>query len=174
MGHLCSEFPQNSKPHSATPLQPACQPTFTKCSLNVVIVQLLSHVQHCQPHDCSTPGFPVLQYHPKFAQTHVHWVGDAIQPSHLLSSPSLCLQSYPASGSFPKNWLFTSGGQNIGAAASAPVLPMNIQGWFPLVLTSLMSLQPKGLSRVFSSTTVQKHRFFSAQPSLRSNSHIHT
>ena len=83
-----------------------------------------------------------------------------------------CLQSFPASGSFPVSRLFASGGHSIGASAS--VLPMNIQGWFPLGLTGLVSLQSKGLSRVFSSTTVWKHQFFSAQPSLWSNSVIHT
>ena len=85
---------------------------------------------------------------------------------------SSCLQSFPASGSFPMTQLFTSGGQSIGA--SAAVLPMNIQDWSPLGLTGLLSLQSKGLSVVSSNTTVQKHQFFSAQFSLRSNSHIHT
>ena len=86
---------------------------------------------------------------------------------------SSCLQAFPASGSFPKTWLFTSGGRRIGALAS--VLPGNIQGWFPLGLSlGLISFQSKGLSRVFSNTTVQKHQFFCAQPSLWSNSHIHT
>ena len=84
---------------------------------------------------------------------------------------SSCLQSFPASGAFQMNWLFVSGGQSTGASAS--VLPMNIQGWFPLGLTGLISLRSKGLTGVFSSTTVQKHQSFSAQPSL-SNSHIHT
>ena len=87
---------------------------------------------------------------------------------------SFCLQSFPASGSFPMSWLFTSGGQSIGASASVSVLPMNIQDWFPLGLTGLISLSSKGLSGVFSSTTVQKHQFFSVQLSLWSNSHIHT
>ena len=80
------------------------------------------------------------------------------------------LQSFPASGSFPMSQIFVLGGQSIGASSSAPVLPMNIQGWFP----SLISLQSKGFLRVFSSTTVQKHQFFSAQLSLLSNSHMHT
>ena len=84
------------------------------------------------------------------------------------------LQSFPASGSFLMSELFVSGGQSIGASASALVLPMNIQDWFPLGLTNLISLQSKGLSRVFSNTTVWKHQFFSAQPLLWSNSHIHT
>ena len=87
---------------------------------------------------------------------------------------SFCLQYFPASGSFPKSWLFKSGGQSIGASALASVLPVNIQGWFPLGLTGLITLQFKGLSRVFSSTTTQKHQFFGTQPSWWSNSHIYT
>ena len=83
------------------------------------------------------------------------------------------LQSFPAYGSFPRSQFFTSGSQSIRASASASVLPMNIQDWFPLGLTHLI-LQSKVLSRVFSNTTVQKHQFFSTQPSLWSNSHIHT
>ena len=82
-------------------------------------------------------------------------------------------QSFPASGSFSKSWLL-SGGQSIGASASASVLPVNIQDWFPLGLIGLISLQSKGLSRVFSNTTVKKHQLFSAQPYLWSNSPIHT
>ena len=76
---------------------------------------------------------------------------------------SSCLQSFPASGSFPMSQFFTSGGQNIGVSASASVLPMNIQDWFPLGWTGWIPLQSKGLSRVFSNTTVQKHQFFGAQ-----------
>ena len=87
---------------------------------------------------------------------------------------STCPQSFPASGSFPMSWLFASGGKSIGALTSPPVLPMNIQGWFPLGLTGLISLLFKGLSRVCSSTTLWRHQFFSAQSSLWSNSHIHT
>ena len=86
---------------------------------------------------------------------------------------SFCLQSFPESGSYPMSRLFATSGQSIGASASTSVLPMNIRCWFPLGLTDLISLESKGLSRVFSSTTVQKHKFFSAQPSLWSNSHIH-
>ena len=89
------------------------------------------------------------------------------------ATPFFCLQSFPASGSFPVSWLFASGGQSIGVSALASVLPVNIQGWFPLGLTGLISLQSKGLSRVFSNTTIQRHQFFSAQPSLWSSSHIH-
>ena len=87
---------------------------------------------------------------------------------------SSCLQSFPASGSFQMSQFFPSGGQSIGVSASASVLPVNIQDWFPLGLTGLISMQSKGLSRVFSNTTVQKHQFFSTQPSLCSNSRIHT
>ena len=83
-----------------------------------------------------------------------------------------CLQSFPASGSFPMSQLFASGSQRIGASAS--VLPMSIQGWFPFRLTGLISLQSKGLSRVSSSTTVGRHQFFCALPSLWFSSHIHT
>ena len=79
---------------------------------------------------------------------------------------SFCLQSFPASGSFPVSQLFTLGGQIIGASVSAAVLPVNIQGWCPLEMTGLISLQSKGLSRVFASTTVWKHQFFRAQPSF--------
>ena len=84
------------------------------------------------------------------------------------------LQSFPASGSFPMSQFFTSSGQSIGTSASASVLPVNIQDWFPLWLTGLISLQSKGLSRVFSNTTVQEHQFYSTQVSLWSNCHIHT
>ena len=87
---------------------------------------------------------------------------------------SSCPQYFPASGSFLISQLFTSVGQSIGISASASVLPINIQNWFPLGLAGLISLQSKGLSRVFSNTTVQKHQFFGAQLSLWSNSHIHT
>ena len=84
--------------------------------------------------DCSMPGFPVLHYLPEFAQTHVCWVNDAIQSSHPLSPPfSSCPQSCPASGSFPVSQVFASRGQSIGASAS--ILPMNIQDWFPLEFT---------------------------------------
>ena len=87
---------------------------------------------------------------------------------------SSCPQSLPASGSFPMSQLFAWGGQSTGVSASASVLPMNTKDWSPLGWTGWISLQAKGLSRVFSNTTVQKHQFFSAQLSSRSNSHIHT
>ena len=87
---------------------------------------------------------------------------------------SSCLQSFPASGPLSMSQFFASGGQNIRVSTSAPVLPRNIQGWFPLGLPGLISLQFKGLLRVFTSAILQKHQFLSAQPSLWSNSHIHT
>ena len=99
---------------------------------------------------------------------------ESVMPSNASSSVvpfSSCLQSFPASGSFPISQLFASNGQNMESSVSASVLPMNIQSWFPLWLTGLISLQSKGLSRVFYSTTVQKHQFFKAQPSLWSSSH---
>ena len=110
----------------------------------------------CDLMDCSMPGFPVL--HLEFAQTHVHCVSDAIQTSHSLLSPfSSCSQYFPASESFPMSQLFASGGQSIGTSTSASIPPMNIQSWFSLGLTGLIALLSKGLSRVFSSTTVWKY-----------------
>jgi len=100
------------------------------------------------------------------------WCHPTISSSVIPSTS--CLQSFPASGSFQVSQFFTSGGQCIGASASASLLPMNIQDWSPLGWTSWIFLQSKGLSRVFSNTTVQKHQFFSAQLYLWSNSHIHT
>ena len=85
-----------------------------------------------------------------------------------------CLQSFPASGSFQMSQFFASGGQSIGVSTSTSVLPMNIQDWFPLGWTGWISLQSKGLSKVLSNTTVQKHQFFITQPSLCSKSHSHT
>ena len=102
---------------------------------------------------------------------------ELVMPSNhlILCHPRLLLPSiFPESGSFQKNQFFTSGSQSIGASTSASVLPMNIQGWFPLGLTGLTCLKSKRLSRVFSRTTVQKHQFFSTQPTLWSSSHIHT
>ena len=100
------------------------------------------------------------------------WCYPAISSS-ITHFPS-CLQSFPALGSFPMNHLFISGSQSIGASASATVLLMNIQGWFPLGLTDLISLLPRELSRLFSSTTVWNHPLFGTQLSFWFNSHIHT
>ena len=128
--------------------------------------------------DCSTPGFAVHHYPPEFVQAHVHWVSDVIQPSHPLSSssPLVSFSQRPFPGSFPKSQLLASGGQNIGASTSASVLPMNIQGWFPLGLTGLIILLSLGQesSQESFSTIVWKHQFFGAQPSLWSSSRIHT
>ena len=119
----------------------------------------------CNPMDCSRPGLPVHHQLPEFIQTHVHWVSDAIQPYDLLapSSPTFNLSQHQ--GLF-KCQLFTWGGQSIGVSVSASVLPMNTQDWSPLEWTGWISLQSKGLSRVFFNTTVQKHQFFCTQLSL--------
>ena len=142
-------------------------------------VQFSSVIQSCptlcNPMNHSTPGLPVHHQLPEFTQTHVHQVSDAIQPSHPLSSPSpSALKSLPASDFFPMSQLFTWGGQSTGVSALASFLPKKSQGWSPSEWTGQISLQSKGLSRVFSNTTVQKHQFFGAQPSSQSNSHIHT
>ena len=125
--------------------------------LTFVVVQLLSRVWLCDPMDCSIPGFPVLHFLPEFPQTHIHWVSDAIQPSHPLSptSPSALSLSHIRVFSkesalgirWPKFWSFSF----------RSVLPVNIQGWFPLGLTGVISLLSRELSRVFSSITVQRH-----------------
>ena len=126
--------------------------------------------------NCSMPGLPVHHQLPELTQTHVHRVCDAIQLSHPLFFPSPAFNLSQHQGLFQYcQWcqFFTSGGQRIGVSASASVPPLNIQDWFPLGLTGLISLQSKRLSRVFSNSTVQKHQVFSAQLSLWSNSHIH-
>ena len=119
----------------------------------------------CDPMNCSTPGLPVHHQLLEFTQTHAHQVGDVIQPSHTLSSPS---PHAPNPSQHPS--LF----QSIGVSASASVLPMNTQDWSPLGWTSWISLQSKGLSRVSCNTSVQKHQFFNTKLSSQSNSHIHT
>ena len=129
----------------------------------------------CDPTNHSTPGLPVHHQLLEFTQTHVHQVSDAIQPSpSSVVHFSSCPHSLPASESFPMSQCFAWGGQSIGVSALASVLPMNTRDWSPLEWTGWVFLQSKGLSRVFSNTTVQKHQFFSAQPSSQSNSHIHT
>ena len=143
-------------------------------SHNLVVVQLLSNVQLFV-----TPWTVARQASLSFT---ISWSLlklmsiESVMPSNhlILCRPfSSCRQFFPASGSFPVSQLFTSGSQSTGASASASVLAVNSQGWFPLGLTCLIHLQSKGLSRVFSSPTAWKHQFFSAQPSLWSNSHIH-
>ena len=102
----------------------------------------------CNPMNFSTAGLPVHHQLPEFTQTHVHWVGDAIQPSH----PLFCLPSIlPSIKVFSMSQLFASGGQISGASSSTSVLPVNIQGWFPLGLTGFISLLSRGLSKIFSS-----------------------
>ena len=129
----------------------------------------------CDPMNCSTPGLPVHHQLPKFTQTHVHRVSDAIQTSHPRSSPSPPAPNLSQHQSFPMSQLFTWGGQSIGVSALASsFLPKKSQGWSPSEWTGWISLQSKGFSRVFSNTTVQKHQFFGAQLSSQSNSHIHT
>ena len=139
------------------------------------MVQPPSHVQLCNPTDCSTSGSPFLHYLLEFDQIHVQWVGDAISNHFIFCHTLLLLPSiFPSIRVFsnelalhirwPKDW-----------SLSFSISPsMGIQGWFPLELTGLTSFQSKELSRVFSSTTIWKHQFFGAQPSSRSNSHIHT
>ena len=127
------------------------------------------------PMNCSMPVFLVLHYLPEFAQTLVYWVSDAIQPSHPLLLPSsLALNLAHHQGLFQWVGSLHHVAKIIGASASAPVLPMNIQCLFPLRLASLISLLSKELSRVFFSTTVHNHQFFITQPTLWSNSHIQT
>ena len=127
----------------------------------------------CDPMDCSTPGLLSINNSRSLSNSRPSsW---EMPSNHLiLCCHLLCLQSFPASQSFPVSQFFASGGQSTGASASASVLPMNIQDWSPLGWTGLISLQSKGLSRVFPNPIVQKHQLFSAQLSLWSNSHIHT
>ena len=150
----------------------------TQYSQKYINIQSSSAAQLCptlwDPMNCSTPGLPVPHQLPEFTQTHVHSVGDAIQPSSSVVPFSSCLQSLPPSKSFPISQLFAGDGQSTGVSAWASFLPKKSQGWSPSQWTGWISLQSKGLSRVFSNTTVQKHQFFGAQPSSQSNSHIHT
>ena len=111
------------------------------------------------PMNLSTPGLPVHHHLLEFTQTLVHRVSDAIQPSHPVIAFSSCPQSLPASESFTMSQLFARGGQSIGVSALASVLPKNTQDWSSLKWPGWISLQSKGLSRVFSNTTVQKHQF---------------
>ena len=141
-----------------------------------VVVESLSHVWLCHLMDYSKhTRLPYLSPSPgAYSNSYPlsQWCHPTISSSVLPFTS--CLQSFPALGSFLMSQFFASCGQSIRASASASVFPMNIQDLFPLGLTSWISLQSKGLSGVFSNTTVQKHQFFSIQPSLWSNSHIHT
>ena len=138
-----------------------------------LIVHLLSHIwpwlhalQHTRP-PCPSPSPKVCSNSCPLSRWCYPTISSSVNPF------SSRLQSFPASGPFSMSWLFASCGQSIGASALASILPMNIQGWFPLRLTGLISLQSKELSRVFSNTTVQKHQFFSTQYSLWSVSHLY-
>ena len=124
--------------------------------------------------DCSTPGLRLSPTPRVYSNSCLlsWWCHPIISFSVVPFSSHL--QSFPASGCFQMSELFISGGQSTGVLVSASVLTMNIQDWFPLGFTALIPLLPKGLWRVFSSTILQKHQFFCAQPSLWSNSHIHT
>ena len=136
-------------------------------------VQSLSCVRLCNPMNCSTPGLPVHHQLPEFTQTHAHWVGDAIQPSHPLLSPSPpALNLSLHQGLF--QWISSLHQVAKVLEFQLTVPPMNTQDWSRLGWTSWISSKSKGLSRVFSNTTVQTHQFFGAQTSLWSNSHIHT
>ena len=153
--------------------------SFSFLFLVITSVQFSSVAQSClilcDPMNCSTPGLSVHHQLPEFTQTHVHRVGDAIQPSHPLSSPSPPAPNPSLHQSlFPMSQLFAWGAQSTGVSALASFLPRNTQGWSPLEWTGWISLQSKGPSRVFSNITVQKHQFFGAQLSSQSNSHIHT
>ena len=117
----------------------------------------------CDPMNHSMPGNPIHHQLPEFTQTHVHWVSDAIQPSHPRSSPSPPAPIPPSIRVFPMSQLFAWGGQSTGVSASASFPPKKSQGWSPSEWTGWISLQSKGLPRVFSNTTVQKHQFFGAQ-----------
>ena len=145
---------------------------------SLVSVQFSSVAQSCptlgDPMICSTLGLPVYNQRLESKQTHVHQVGDAIQPSHPLLSLLLLPSIFPSIGSFQMSQLFASGGQSIRVSASTSFLPKKSQGWSHLEWIGWICMQYKGLSRVFSNTTVQKCQFFGAQSSLWTNSHIHT
>ena len=151
---------------------------FTHSSLCLIFILILTSSRQfssvaqlcptlCDSMDCSMPGFAVHHQLPELTQTHIHWVGDAIQPSHPLSSPSpptFTLSQHQ--GLF--QWVSSSHqvAKVLGVSASASVLPVNIQDWFPLGWPGWISLLSNRLSRVFSKTTVQKHQVFGAQLSL--------
>ena len=148
-----------------------CSPQFSSVqfSHSVMSASLQSHgLQHARP-PCPSPTPGVYSNSCPLTQ----WCHPTISPSVIPFSS--CPQSFPASGSFQMSQFFASGGQSIGVSPSASVFPMNIQDWFPLGWTGWISLQSKGLSGVFSNTTVQKHQFFGTHLFfLQSNSHIHT
>ena len=157
---------------------------FTLLIVSFAVQKLLSLVQFssvtqscltlCHPMNHSMPGLPVHHQLPELTQTHVHRVSDAIQPSHPLSSPSPPAPN-PSQHQSLFQWVnYWHEVAKVWVSALASFLPKKSQGWSPSEWTGWISLQSKGLSRVFSNTTVWKHQFFGAQPSSQSNSHIHT
>ena len=147
---------------------------FSSFNVMLLLFSCFSHVQLCNQMDCSTPGFPVPHHLLKFAQVHVHWIGDDIQPSHLCRPLFLLPSIFPGIRVFsnelnvcirwPKYWIFSL----------SPSKEYSSFQWFLLGLTGLISLQSKVLSRVFTTTRIQKHWLFGAQPSLWSSYHSHT
>ena len=163
---LCSERQILSAPEEESPPSTRKEPSLWS-SVQFSSLQWLSHVWLFE-----TPWTAALQASLSITNfwslLKLMSIKSVMTPNHFILCPpfSSCLQYFPASGSFTVSQFFTSGGQSLGASASASVLPMNIQDWFPLAWTGLISLQFKGLSRVFSSTTVQKHQFFGTHFSL--------
>ena len=147
------------------PNSPTQKPSHSIISLNVVMIQSLSCIQLFV-----IPWTAAHQASPSFTISWNHWCYPIMASSVITF---FCLQSFPESESFPVSQFFASSGQIIEASSLASLFPMNIKGWFPLGLTGLVSLQSKGLSRIFCSTTVEKHKFFSYEPCLWSNSHLH-
>ena len=135
---------------STTVLISSCLTNITHVYYSSVQFSLLVCPTLCDPMDCSMPGLPVHHQLPGHTQTHVHWVGDAIQPSHLLSSSSLSTFNLPSIGFLSNESVLHNRWPNFGVSVSASVLPMNIQDWFSLGLIGWISLQSKGLSRLFS------------------------
>jgi len=145
------------------------------CVIQVLLFSRSVVSDSLQPHGLQPTSLPCPSWSPRVCSNSCplsQWCYPTISSAAAVFS--FCLQSFPASGSFLVSCIFASCSQSPGASASASILPMNIRGWFPLGLMGSISLKFKGLSRVFSSTTVQKHQFFSTQPSLWPSSHIHT
>ena len=163
-----SSFPIMVTRHGKFPTKSISKDVISQFSRSVVSDSLRPHeAQHARP-PCPSPT-PRVHSNPCPSSQWCHLaISSSIVPF------SSCPQSLPASGSFPMSQLFTWGGQSTGASASASFLPMNTQDWSPSEWIGWISLQSKGLSRVFSNATVQKHQFFGTQPSSQSNSHIHT
>ena len=156
-------FAQSSQPHSLIPTTLLHLFPWKRISMAMLSFSRSVVPDSLQPHVLQHARLPCPSPSPRACSNSAHWVSDAIQLSCPLSSPSPPAFNFSQhQGNFPMSYLFASGDQRIGASASASVLPMNIQGYFPLGLAGLISLPCKGLSRVFSSTTVQKQQFFQA------------